>query len=148
MANHADALASFLRDRLGDNLRAVGFYREGDDEWVYLREDLRPEYPPDLLAILTDEARTVHGCLETVSNSDVPIGSSQASLYAFDGALLAHFFLAEGTGVVVSFEPDVGGRLHAFVDRCREILEEGPAEDSPAPMTRSTGSDCDPQAAE
>lgn len=146
MANHTDALASFLRERLGDNLRAVGRYREGDDEWVYLREDLAPAYSPELLERFTDEARTVHGCLDAVSRTDTPIGAAQASLYTFDGALLAHFLLDEGTGVLVSFEPEVGGRLHSFVERCQDILEDGRV--GAVTVGQPGESDGDPQAAE
>lgn len=146
MANHADALASFLRDRLGENLRAVGRYREGDDEWVYLREDLAPAYSPELLERFADEARTVHSCLDAVSQADAPLGAAQASLHAFDGALLAHFLLAEETGVLVSFEPEVGGRLQSFVERCEEILEDGRV--GAATVDRMPETECDPQAAE
>ncbi|MDX1746372.1 MAG: hypothetical protein R3324_10585 [Halobacteriales archaeon] len=143
---HADALASFLRDRLGDNLRAVGYYRGGDDEWIYLRDDLSPAYSPELLEQFIAEARTVHASLETVSRAESPLGTARASLHTFEGALLAHFLLGESTGVLVSFEPDVGGRLQDFVERCQGILEEGHVGEES--VTRTADIECDPQAAE
>lgn len=149
MVHHANSLASFLHTRLGDDLRAVGRYWGDDDEWIYLREDLRQRYARKGRGFedFSEEARTVHDCLDAVSGPETPVGSSQASLHAFDRALVAHFFLGEGRGVVVSFEPEVGGRLQAFVDRCRGILEDGTTPESTS-VTPSAGTDCDPQAAE
>lgn len=148
MVHHADTLAAFLRDRLGENLRAVGIYREGDDEWVYLREDLQSAYPFDDLEMLADEARTVHECLEAVSDADLPLGTSRACLHAFDNALIIHFLLGDGTGAVASFEPEVGGRLHAFIDRCREIIEDGSPPNSRAVVTGTVQSESNAQSAE
>lgn len=128
MRESARRLHQYCYERAGDDLRTVMIYSEDDHDFVYLRDDLRADYDEDLLAPVLDQARTVHETLNEVSESDVLLGQSRATVHAFDRAFVIQLFYSQTDGIIVSFELETGRNLLSFIKNCLDRVSEVPSE--------------------
>lgn len=114
-------LATYLQDCIGDLLRGVAHYQDGDLEVVYLRDDIRAErHREDVQQMLT--RITQEGTAD--EEQAFPFGHLHATLRVFDEAILLHFPIENQTGVVVACELDVARRLNSFVGDCLDHIYE------------------------
>lgn len=121
-------LAQFLdhlKNRTGESLRAVEWYRDDEAELIYLREDL------DQTAV-QERAAEIHQSLtwdvEPSALSELDgLGDELATVSLREEAVLVHLPAGHNYGVVVSLDPDAARSLHGFVIECREtVLEVDP----------------------
>lgn len=112
----------FLKDRTGESLRAVEWYRDDDAELIYLRDDLDQ-------AELQHRADDIHEFLTwDVDSSEMGdlqgLGEELASVSLREQAVLVHLPVSQKYGVVIGLEPEAARSLHGFVTECRETVFE------------------------
>jgi len=112
----------FLKDEAGDSLRAVEWYREGEAELIYIRDDLE-------LGEMEERAEEIHEALtwdwtppEAARIRE--LGDELATVSVRREAVLVHLPAGEEYGVVVGLEPEAARSLHRFVNDCRATLAD------------------------
>lgn len=116
----ADELAAFLRDQVGDNLRSIAYYDDGDYEVVYLRDDVADQYTENEQERVGRDVR-----LESVAKGhqeDLYVhGSLQCTVRVFEDAVEMHFAFEDGTGVTAALDAESLTAQRTFVGRCLEV---------------------------
>lgn len=113
-------LASFLQDRVGDNLRSVAHYDADSYDVVYLRDDVADQYSETDHDRVSREAR-----LESVDREhqeDLYVhGRLECTVRAFENAVEMHFPVDDASGVTVALDAEALTAHRTFVGRCLEI---------------------------
>lgn len=112
-------LVEHLQRRVGDDLRAVLRYDEGECELVYEHERVRGgglrEDAERVISHLRQESR---GREQRV----FPFGELNGTVRSFEAAVVMHFPLAQARGVVVTLDPNTARQLNAFMHECIDYL--------------------------
>lgn len=122
-------LVKYCRDRAGDRLRSVVAYDPAGTRVAYRRDDHRNTYTDEQLARLAGSAREIDAVVDDTDVGDAPLGESLAGVYAFEEAYVIHLPSDDESGVVATFDADVGTYLAGFVRDCRERVERAPSAD-------------------
>lgn len=116
----ARRLAEYLDQRVGDDLRSVVCYDEGECEILFVRDDVRRE------GLADDAERTIsylrHESLAREQRL-FPFGSLNGTVRSFERAVVMHFPLTQARGVVVTLDPNTARQLNRFMNDCIERLE-------------------------
>jgi len=120
-----EELASMLRERVGESLRAVRVVAADEDgaESVHLhiREDIDETYTEEEKDRITEEV--VYHTLGEGYRSDLfHLGEPNYTVYAFDRAIIILFYGDETHGTVVSVDSDFEGGVRGLASECLEIL--------------------------
>lgn len=120
-----EELAATLREKLGDDLRAVRVVAGTEDgvesEHLYIREDIDEVYTEEEKGRITEEV--VYHTLGEGYRSDLfRSGEPNYTLYAFDEALVMLFYEDETHGTVVSVDSDFEGSVRGLAHECLDIL--------------------------
>lgn len=118
-------LAKYCRGRAGDKLRSVTTYRSDSTTQVYRREGLREQYSEDQVTELVRSARDLNATLHRTDIDDAPLGTPVAGVYAFEDAFVIQLPADETSGVVATFDADVGSDLATFIGECRRAFQGG-----------------------
>ena len=118
-------LVEFLREEVGDGLRAVVQYTPEAAEVLELRDDLQERVNLTAFESTLDQARTFAELLFYVGElQGETLGAPVANAAVFDHALVFQLPIEPGHGVVVTMERGVGLDLSKFVERCERLLVE------------------------
>ncbi|WP_135826127.1 DUF7522 family protein [Halorussus ruber] len=121
--NSSEALAEFLKARVGDHLRSVIFYDDEGGEVVYVRDDVADQYTDEDVAEVVRDVR-----LEAVDKphqeSLYTHGSLECTLRSFGDAVELHFPHDETCGTAVALDSEVFPMHNTFVERCLDAMEE------------------------
>lgn len=108
-----------LRTQTDDSLRLVVRYQGDEHEVLYVREDVREQFGDDL------DQRAQSFALRSIG--DPPreteisgLGTLEATLRWYEGALVATFPYREWSGVVAVFERESSALVDAALDELRE----------------------------
>lgn len=115
MEERAERLADYCQDRLGTDLRAVGYHDADDFEISFIREDLERHYPSDLVEGFVEASRHIHN---DVNLFDEGMGSPEASLHVLDEGLIVQFHFAGEDVIFLSMDRGVGRNFTQFVSDC------------------------------
>lgn len=125
----AKHLTRYCRERVGDQLRSVTIYTPEGTDIVYQREGLRESYTDEQVVALVDGARDLNNTLHQTSIEKAPLGRPIAGVYSFEEAFVIQLPWDETTGVVATFDADVGTSLAGFIRDCQRALwKEHPRE--------------------
>lgn len=120
-----ERLVDFLREEVGDGLRAVVMYTPEAAEVLELRDDLQGEVNLAAFESTLDQARTFAELLYYVGElQGDTLGGPVANAAVFEHAIVFQLPIEPGHGVIVTLEREVGQNLSSFVDRCQELLLE------------------------
>lgn len=109
-----------LQDRLGDSLRAVQWYREGETELIYLRDDLEME---QVIRRGEEALHRLSACSESLEEDLLGgVGEQLATISVRRRAFLLNFPIDDRAGVIVGIDADVGQSLQRFVDDARQMV--------------------------
>jgi len=120
VAEAADRLTTYCRERAGENLRSVVEYDDDGYVVAYLREDLQTQYRGDKFDELVHQAREVHKQLVAAGAKGSPLGSAQATVHYFENAFVIQLVVDEQQGYFATFNSSVGQTLGAFITDCLE----------------------------
>ena len=115
-------LAKYCRTRAGEKLRSVTVYRSDSTTQVYRREGLQAEYKDEQVAALVRSARDLNTTLHETDIEEAPLGPPVAGVYAFEDAFVIQLPADESSGVVATFDADVGADLATFIDDCQRAF--------------------------
>lgn len=116
-------LLEFLEDEVGGGLRAVVRYTPEAADFVYLREDLQGRVNIEDFEPTIDQARKLHGQLDTVGRlQGHTLGKPVGNVALFEHALVVVLRYTGGEGVVTTLDRDVGRNLTAFIEQCSNVL--------------------------
>jgi len=118
----AEELASFLEQRAGDSLRAVGHYSAEEYGVVYLREDLRQQYTDDEIEGIVEELRW-ESFGKSNQEGQFHLGELNCSIKAFEEAVVMHFPSDGKHGTLVSLDSEAAQDLLQFIDECLSRIE-------------------------
>lgn len=124
MQGNATQVAEYCQNRMGDDLRSVGYYSSDDFHLVYLRDDLEDEYSADALRPLIESARAINRQLYAANTDALPLGNPNASVHSLVHAFVMQFPIDEESGVFVTMSPDIGRDLNQFVLECRAQMTQ------------------------
>ncbi|MFB6281495.1 MAG: hypothetical protein ABEH40_05710 [Haloferacaceae archaeon] len=119
LAERAERLARFCRDRGGDHVRVVLGY--DDEEYVvaHATEAAQARYSADEVDRLVDTFRAVHDDLWSAPTVESALGAPDAAVHHHGDVIVIHL-LTDGTrGYLASFDRAAGSDLADFVDDCR-----------------------------
>lgn len=114
MEEQACRLAEYIRDRVGDAARAVGYHDREGYQIVYLRDDLEDQYSPEQWGRFVRTSSNIHSELKGLRRRGPP----EASLHSLENALFVQFYLDSDAVIFVGLESDVGRNFMGFVDDC------------------------------
>ena len=108
-------LLRYLEKQAGSNLRGVARYDYDSTDVPYLREDIREVR---MLSQVDRMLRRLRPESDPNEEKAFPFGDMHATLRIFDEAVIMHFPLGVGRGIVVAMEPEAASQLTTFVDGC------------------------------
>ncbi|SEV81654.1 DUF7522 family protein [Natrinema salifodinae] len=118
MILEAERVRDQLASRFGDDLRSVGYYDEGDNDHVYIREDIEAEYDAADLENVFREAR-LEAIDQDHQESLYVHGELQCVLRCFEKAIEVHLIKNQQKGVVAAVETgaidDLQGTIESAV---------------------------------
>ena len=124
-ARHEE-LADMLRERVGDNLRAVRVVARTEEgaeyEHLYIREDINEMYDKEDMKRITEEV-IYHTLGEGYRSNLFHSGEPNYTLYAFDEALVTLFYEDDAHGTAVSVDSDFDGSVRELATDCLELLD-------------------------
>ena len=120
----AKRLAKFCRNQVGEKLRSVTVYRPQGTTRIYSDDELREQYTEAQLSTLVESAIELNATLHQTDIEATPLGRPQAGVYSFEEAFVIQWPWDETTGVVATFDADVGSSLAGFLTECRAVLDE------------------------
>lgn len=121
MEKKASRLGGFLQSRLGDSLRAVGFYSSTEIEMMFVRDDLSGRYSEDILDSFIHSSKEIQHNLQLI---DEGMGQPEASLHVLDAGLVIQFHYPTDDLIFFSMERDVGSDLTGFIDECQMQMSQ------------------------
>lgn len=125
----AKHLTRYCRRRAGDQLRSVTIYTPEGTDIVYQREGFRESYTDEQVVALVEGARDLNNTLHQTDIEKAPLGRPIAGVYSFEEAFVIQLPWDETTGVVATFDSDIGTSLAGFIDDCQRVLwKEHPRE--------------------
>ena len=123
--DEANRLAQFVENHLGEQLRSIVWYDQGDFEILYGREDVMDEYTSEEVDDVVDEL-ALEARETAIKESLYTHGSLACTVRCFEGGIEMHFIVGEGEGVAVGLDPAAFVTHDTFLGRC---LEEADAAD-------------------
>ncbi len=124
LEERAKRLAKFCRSRVGEKLRSVTVYRPEGTTRIYSDDELRERYTEAQLSALVQSAIDLNATLHQTDIEATPLGRPRAGVYSFEEAFVIQWPWDETTGVVATFDADVGSSLAGFLTECRAVLNE------------------------
>jgi transcription initiation factor IIE alpha subunit len=115
----AEDLTDFLKERVGEYLRGVGFYDADEYEVLYVRQDLRRESLKEDIDRMMDRLRQETRPKE---NRAFPFGELDGTVRSFEEAVVMHFPLPQEHGAVVTLDPEAARQLNDFMRECVQRL--------------------------
>ena len=115
----------YCRGRAGEKLRSMTTYRSDSTTQMYRREGLREQYSEDRVAELVRSARDPNTTLHRTDIGDAPPGTPVAGVYTFEDAFVIQLPADETSGVVATFDADVGSDLATFIEECQRAFQGG-----------------------
>lgn len=123
----AKRLTKYCKERAGDKLRSVTIYRPEGTTSVYVREGLREDYTEEQVAALVKSATELNSTLHRSNIEDAPLGRPNAGVYSFEEAFVIQLPLNENSGIVATFDADVGSYLAGFIRDCQKAIQGDPS---------------------
>lgn len=123
MKKQASKLAEYCQVRLGDSLRAVGFYSDNDLEMTYVRDDLVEKYSDDIIEAFIHTSQEIQHHLQLI---DEGMGEPEASLHALETGLIIQFHYPTEDVIFFSMEREIGRDFTGFIDECRNQMSPAP----------------------
>lgn len=118
----ARRLTRYCRDRAGEKLRSVTVYHPEGTDPIYQRDGLREEYSADQIAALVRSARELNTTLHETGIDDAPLGRPVAGVYSFEEAFVIQLPWDDESGVVATFDANVGPYLAGFIRDCERAV--------------------------
>ena len=119
----AQELASYLDQRAGDSLRAVGHYSADDYEIVYLRDDVRDRYSDADIKEIVKNLRW-ESFAKSTHEGQYHLGSLNCSIQAFVEGVVMQFPYDDKHGTLITLDPGAARQLVAFIDDCLTRIEQ------------------------
>ena len=120
MSNWLNEFVTYLQDRVGDSLRAVGRYNADGVELGYVRDDLSK-------SAVTERLETVANNITDTWSNETPLealGRAYTSLQIREKAIILHISRSPGSGVIFAVEPEIGRDLRDFVVACNRFISD------------------------
>ncbi|MFC7166764.1 DUF7522 family protein [Halospeciosus flavus] len=118
MEVQAERLAEFVRERVGDAVRAVGYHTSGEIDVVYVRDDVAKQYPPERVERFASVSRGINDDLSRLDE----MGRPKSSLHSLEEGFILQFHEGAGDVVFLAMDREVGRNLTRFIDECREQM--------------------------
>lgn len=115
----AERLAEFLREELGEDLRSVIWYADGEFEVVHAREDVRAAYEADEIDELVRDL-VLESLHKPTKEGLYTHGELQCVVECYDDGIEMHFVRDDGAGIAVGIEPAAFVSHRTFVGKCLE----------------------------
>jgi hypothetical protein len=119
----AERLAVYCKKRTGDKLRSVTVYRPEGTTRVYSDDMLRERYTEEQISTLVQSAIELNTTLHHSNVSDAPLGRPIAGVYSFEEAFVIQLPWDETSGIVATFDVDIGTSLAGFINDCHDIVQ-------------------------
>lgn len=121
MEEKNERLVGYLKDEVGEGLRAVGRYDRERYHVLYARDDVVEEFDRDDIEEIHHEM-VLKGLgyqhIESLFGDEELV----CSIYQFETATRLHFVQGDYRGLYVSFDYDGDQNVSEIVDRCKDIV--------------------------
>lgn len=118
-------IVDYLREAVGDGLRAVDYYGRDGHETLYIRDDVAALYSDEDFDRLRRQ-RILDTYSARHSRSIYELGDFHYSVQQFEDALLLQFPITRDSGVVVSLDAGVSIEIPGFGYACLERVRADP----------------------
>ncbi|WP_135851146.1 DUF7522 family protein [Halorussus salinus] len=119
----AEALTTFLRDRVGDHLRSVIYYDDDGGDVLYVRDDVADEYTErDIKEVVRDVRLEA---VEKPHQEDLYAhGPLNYTVRSFEDAVEMHFLHDETSGTAVALDREVFASHDTFIGECLDVIDQ------------------------
>jgi hypothetical protein len=114
---NVERFVDYLLERLGDDLRSVGWHADGEFEVVHAREDVLDEYTEEEVEQVFRDLgieSIEKGLLEDLYEH----GRLNCTVRCFEDAIEMHFVVDRGKGIAVAMEPAAFVAHETFIGEC------------------------------
>ncbi|WP_158057073.1 DUF7522 family protein [Halorussus halophilus] len=119
----SEALADFLKQRVGDHLRSVLYYDSDGGNVLYLRDDVAEQYDDSEREKVLQDVRLE--AFEKPHQEDLyEHGPLNCTVRCFEDAVEMHFAHDETSGTAVALDGEVFAIHNTFIGKCLEAMEE------------------------
>ena len=119
----AERLAEYCKERTGEKLRSITVYRPEGTTRVYSDDMLRERYTEEQISSLVKSAIELNSTLHNSNVPEAPLGRPVAGVYSFEEAFVVQLPWDESSGIVATFDVDVGSSLAGFIHDCHAIMQ-------------------------
>jgi hypothetical protein len=116
-----DQLVTFLRDRVGENLRSVVYYDGEEYDVAYLQEDVREQYSADEMEEVVEDLG-FEALTKPMQEELYVHGSLNCTVKCFEDAIEMNFPFSEREGVAVSLSGEAFVTQQTFIGKCMETV--------------------------
>ena len=120
----AERLTKYCKQRTGDKLRSVTIYQPEGTTRVYSDDMLRERYTEEQISALVKSAIELNTTLHHSNVPEAPLGRPIAGVYSFEEAFVIQIPWDETSGIVATFDVDVGSSLSEFVNECKAVMHD------------------------
>lgn len=118
----SEALADFLKQRVGDHLRSVLYYDDDGGEFLYVRDDVGDQYDDTELEDVLQDVRLE--AVEKPHQEDLYAhGPLNCTVRSFEDGVEMHFPHDETSGTAVALDGEVFAIHNTFIGKCLEAME-------------------------
>lgn len=128
VTRNVEHFTEHLRDRLGDDLRSVGWYTGDEYELVYAREDVIDQYTDEEVADVFRDLG-VESLEKEMLEEMYEHGRLNCTVRCFDEAIEMHFVATQGEGLAVALEPAAFVAHETFIGECMRLAGIDPPDD-------------------
>ncbi len=122
MSRDYNRLVEYLKEEIGEELRAVGSYDQDGYYTIYFRDDVAEEFSKDDIEKIHHEM-VLKGLgnqhIESLFNDE----ELNCSIYIFDSVIRLHFVYEDYRGCYISFDFDDRIDTSEIVNGCRSIIQ-------------------------
>lgn len=139
-ADNVERFTDHLQDRLGDDLRSVGWYAEDEYEVVYARDDVIEEYTAEEIEDVFRDLG-VESLEKDLLEDMYGHGRLNCTVRCFEEAIEMHFVADQGEGIAVALEPAAFIAHETFIGECMRLAGIAGVNDQWAEGSAETGAD-------
>lgn len=127
-----DEFVEFLKERVGESLRAVIRYGPASYGIAYHRRDVANQYTSGEIASIVDGLRTERTDKGRQEHR-YSMGELASTIRCFDRGITLHLPTGAESGVLLMLDVESGDQLHGFVCECHGRLDAEAATDRRVP---------------
>ncbi|MGB9985494.1 DUF7522 family protein [Salarchaeum japonicum] len=122
MDGQYEELVEYCQRQAGDSFQSAFTYTENSADPYYVRPDMKGAFAEGGLEEFREAAWGIHTTVLKQAPKASVLGEYQATVHTFETAFAIQFRTDADTGIVLTFDRNIGRNLHGFLMECERYL--------------------------